>query len=202
MGSQADHFTKFHLHKSRHAPINAPHQFHGVGRIPSNTSPPDPWDVTQPSRVWARESRTNCQWSSPSPYALNAVNPYRPDSGERAPYPRALYRESLRRADGQGFSLSRESGAVAVTQQFTCVLVVNIGTSTLRTTATDLVSTTHRRLSTMSNLLRKRRPTTSGAQIGPSSCTTSNYYQIRKFTNLHSEETATNRRDEDYSRYC
>ena len=75
-------------------------------------------------------------------------------------------------------------------------------TSTSRTTATNLVSTPRRRFSTMSNLLKKRRPTASEAQVGPSSCMASNYHRIHDLTDFPSEEAAAHRWDKDASRHC
>ena len=69
----------------------------------------------------------------------------------------------------------------------------------MRTTTTNSVSTPHRRLSTMSNFLRRRRPTADEAQTGPSSCTRSNYRQICKLTDFSSEEAAVHRWDKDAS---
>ena len=54
----------------------------------------------------------------------------------------------------------------------------------------------------MSNLLRKRRPTTTGGtETRPSSRTGSNCHHIRKLTFFHSEETAAHRCGRDTSRH-
>ena len=90
------------------------------------------------------------------------------------------------------------SGAVAVTTIHQ-VGPRGAGTSTLRTTPTILTFRGH--LSTMSNLLKKRRPTVSGSQNWQSSCTRLDHRQIRDLTDFPSEKAAVDRCDEDASRH-
>lgn len=54
----------------------------------------------------------------------------------------------------------------------------------------------------MSKLSRKRRdPTVSGVEIGPSSCTRSNYHQIYRLMDFRSEEATARRWEKDTSRH-
>lgn len=85
------------------------------------------------------------------------------------------------------------SGAVAMTQQLEWNSIVLVVDSTLRTTTTNQVPTPRRRLSTMSNLLRKRRSMTNETQIGLSSCTRSTRHRLRKLMDFRGQEAAAGR---------
>ena len=73
-------------------------------------------------------------------------------------------------------------------RRFKCHLYLRgVGASALSTATTTTrhpIFTSRRRLSTMSNLAKKLRQTAGGKEIGPSSCTTSRYHCVRKFTTL------------------
>ena len=76
------------------------------------------------------------------------------------------------------------------------------GASILQTTTTNyLASTTHEPLQTMSNILRKRRPTASGTGIEPSSCANSGYDSSPNLLTSHSEKTAAHRCNKDVVRH-
>ena len=62
-------------------------------------------------------------------------------------------------------------------------------------------STSRRKLQTMSNFLRKRRPTPGGTGIGPSSRTRPDYYHNPNLMTLCSEETTAHRHDKDTARH-
>ena len=61
--------------------------------------------------------------------------------------------------------------------------------------------TSRKPTSTMSKILRKRRPTASGVEIGPNTCTRLGYYHIHNLKVFCSEETAAHRCGKDVTRY-
>ena len=74
--------------------------------------------------------------------------------------------------------------------------------SILRTTKTNCPNhTSYEQLQNMSSILRKRRPTASGTEIGPSSCTNRGYYRSSSLTTFPSEKTAIHRCGKDVTRH-